>query len=55
MIVIVTLLALLAGIIVTGYLFSKSAQAAEHEDRGGQIISGSIQIPRVLSSDIVLC
>ncbi|KAJ7844677.1 hypothetical protein B0H13DRAFT_2676109 [Mycena leptocephala] len=39
MIVIVTLLALLAGIIVTGYLFSKSAQAAEHEDRGGQIIN----------------
>ncbi|KAJ7832364.1 hypothetical protein B0H13DRAFT_1915041 [Mycena leptocephala] len=27
------------GIIVTGYLFSKSAQAAEHEDRGGQIIN----------------
>jgi len=37
--VIVTLLGLLIGVIVTGYLFSKSAQATDHKDRRGQILN----------------
>ncbi|KAJ7323590.1 hypothetical protein DFH08DRAFT_941469 [Mycena albidolilacea] len=37
--VIVTLLGLLIGVIVTGYLFSKSAQDTDHKDRRGQILN----------------